>query len=56
MAMGRQWWCAYLQMTVFTKSEKKLERVVDEFYSLCTKRKLKVNAEKSIVIVFVRGK
>ena len=32
---------------LFAESEEELQRVVDEFYSVCTRRKLKVNAGKS---------
>ena len=37
---------------LFAKSEKELQRVVDEFYSVCIRIKLKVNAGKSKVMVF----
>ena len=54
--MGWQWWDACLQMTLlFADIEEELQRVVDEFYSVCTRRKLKVNALKSKVIVFERS-
>ena len=36
------------------ESEEELERVVDEFYSECMRRKLKVNAGESKVTVFER--
>ena len=36
---------------LFAKSEEELERVVDE-YSVCMRRKLKVNVGKSKVMVF----
>ena len=39
---------------LFVASEKELKRVVDEFYSICTRRKLKVNTRKSKVMVFER--
>ena len=32
---------------LFAESEKEAERVIFEFYSVCTRRKLQVNAEKS---------
>ena len=48
------WWCHIcLQMTLLLiESEEELQRVVDEFYSVCTRSKLKVNAGKSKVIIF----
>ncbi len=36
------------------ESEEDLQRVVNEFYSVCKRRKLKVNAGKSKVMVFER--
>ncbi len=36
------------------ESEGDLQRVVNEFYSVCKRRKLKVNAGKSMVMVFER--
>ena len=36
----------------FAESEEVLQRVVHEFYSVCMRRKLKVNAGKSKVMVF----
>ncbi len=36
------------------ESEGDLQRVVNEFYSACKRRKLKVNAGKSKVMVFER--
>ena len=42
-------------MTVlFAKGEEELQRVVCEFYSVCTRRKLKMNAGKSKVVVSER--
>ena len=47
--------CLFADDTVlFTESEKELQRVVDEFYSLCTKRKLKVKVGKCKVMIFER--
>ena len=37
---------------LFAKSEEELQRLVDEFYCVCPRRKLKVNAGKSKVMVF----
>ena len=39
---------------LFTESEEEFKRVVDEFYSVCTRRKLKVNAGKCKVMVVER--
>ena len=35
-------------------SERKLQRVVDQFHSMCSRRKLKVNTGKSKVMAFER--
>ena len=37
---------------MFAESERKLQSMVDEFYSVSTRNKLKVNARKSNVIFF----
>ena len=37
-------------------TEQKLQRMMDEFYSVCTRKKFKVNAGKSKMIVFERRK
>ncbi len=37
-----------------TESERELQRVVDQFHSVCSRRNLKVNAGKSNVMVFER--
>ncbi len=39
---------------LLAESEGDLQRVVNEFFSLCKRRKLKVNAGKSKVMVFER--
>ncbi len=39
---------------MLTESEWDLQRVVNEFYSVCKRRKLKLNAGKSKVMVFER--
>ncbi len=39
---------------LLAESEGDLQRVVNEFYSICKRRKLKVNAKKSKVMVFER--
>ena len=39
---------------LFAESEEELQKTVDEFYSIYTRKKLKVNAGKSKVIVFKR--
>ncbi len=39
---------------LLVKSEKELQRVVDQFHSVCSRRKPKVNAGKSKVILFER--
>ena len=41
---------------LFAESEEELQRVVNEFYEVCKRRKLKVNCEKSKVMVFERRK
>ena len=49
--------CLFADDTVlFTKSEQELQRVMDEFYSVCMRRKLKANAELSKLMVFERRK
>ena len=40
----------------FAESEEELERVEDEFYGVCTRKKLKVNAGKCKVMPFERRK
>ncbi len=39
---------------LLAENERELQRVVDQFHSLCRRRKLRVNAGKSKVIVFER--
>ena len=39
---------------LFAESEEEFERVVDEYFSVCKRRELKVNAGKSKVMVFER--
>ncbi len=39
---------------LLAESEVDLQRVVNEFYSVCKRRKLKVNTGKSKVMVFER--
>ena len=46
--------CLFVDDTVFVESEEELQRVVDEFYSVCTRWKLKVIVGKSKVMVFER--
>ncbi len=41
---------------LLAESEGDLQRLVNEFYSVCKRRKLKVNAGTSKVIVFEGGK
>ncbi len=41
---------------LLVESEGDLQRVVNVFYSVCKRRKLKVNAGKSKVMVFERRK
>ncbi len=49
--------CLFADDTVLlAKSEENLHRVVNELYSVCKRRKLKVNTGKSKVIVFERRK
>ncbi len=40
---------------MLTESEKELQRVVDQFHSVCTRRKLRVNAGKSKMMIFERN-
>ncbi len=55
---GQDWsvvTCLFADDTVFlAESEGDLQRLVNGFYSVCKKRKLKVNAGKSKVMVFQR--
>ncbi len=47
--------CMFANDTVLLEeSEREVERVVDEFYNACVRRKLKVNVGKSKVMVFER--
>ncbi len=41
-------------MVLLAESEGDLHRVVNEFHSVCKRREIKVNAEKSKVMVFER--
>ena len=41
---------------MLTENVEKFQRVVDEFHNIYTRRKLKVNAGKSKLIVFERRK
>lgn len=46
------WWHACLWMTMlFAESARKFQRTMDEFYSVCLRRNLKVNVGKSKVTV-----
>ena len=54
-------WCMITSLfaddtALFVESEQELQRVVSEFYNVCQRRKLKVNCEKSKVMVFERRK
>ncbi len=55
---GEDWFvvtCLFVDNTVLlAESKGDLQRVVNEFYSVCERRKLKVNAGKSKVMVFER--
>ncbi len=47
--------CLFTDDTMLlAESEGDLQRVVNEFYSVCKRRKLKVNSGKSKVVVFER--
>ncbi len=47
--------CLFADGTVLlAESERKLQRVVDQFHNVCSRRKKRVNAGKSKVIVFER--
>ncbi len=47
--------CLFADDTVLlAESERKLQRVVDQFHNVCSTRKLRVNAGKSRVMVFER--
>ncbi len=39
---------------LLAESERELQRVVDQFHSVCSRRKLRVNAGRSKVMVFER--
>ncbi len=59
MRSNREVWsvvtCLFVDDTVLlAESEGDLQRVVNEFYSVCKSTKLKVNAGKSNVMVFER--
>ncbi len=41
----------YADDTVLAESEGMLQRIVDEFHRVCKRRKLKINAGKSKVMV-----
>ena len=54
-------WCMITSLfaddtVLFAESEQELQRVVSEFHNVCQRRKLKVNCEKSKVMVFERRK
>ncbi len=50
-----QWLLVFADDTVLlTESGRELQRVVDQFHSVCSRRKLRVNARKSKVMVFER--
>merc|ERR1712071_700996 len=55
---GSRWWMItslFADDTVlFAESEQELQRLVNEFYDVCKRRKLKVNGGKSKVMVFER--
>ncbi len=47
--------CLFVDDTLLlAESERKLQRVVDQFHNVCNRRKLSVNAGKSNVMVFER--
>ena len=47
--------CLYVEDAVLlAESERELQRVVDQFNSVCSRRKLRVNAGKSKMMVFER--
>ncbi len=47
--------CLFVDDTVLlAESERELQKVVDQFHSLCSIRKLEVNAGKGKVMVFAR--
>ncbi len=47
--------CLFADDTVLVaESERELQRVVDQFHSVCSRKKLRVNAGKSKVMVFER--
>ena len=57
---GENWWMVtslFADDTVlFAESERELQKVVSEFHNVCKRRKLKVNINKSKVMVFERRK
>ncbi len=47
--------CLFADNTaLMAESERELQRVVDQFHNVCSRRKLRVNAGKSKVMVFER--
>ncbi len=51
------WWWVDMWMTLLlAESEGRLQRIVDDFDWVCKRRKLKVNAGKSKMIVFKRAR
>ena len=47
--------CLFADDTVLlAESERELQRVVDQFHSVCSRRKLRVNAGKSKMMMFER--
>ncbi len=48
--------CLFADDTVLlAESERELQRIVDKFYNVCVRRKLKLNVGKSKVMVFKRN-
>ncbi len=47
--------CLFVNDTVLlAETERELQRVVDQFHSVCRRKKLRVNARKSKVMIFER--
>ena len=55
--MWKVWTCLYADDAVLVaESESELQKVVNEFERVCTRRKLKVNVSKSKIMVFEKSK
>ena len=46
------WWLFADDTVLLAENERELQEVVNEFYNVCMRRKVKVNAGKSKVMLF----